>query len=97
MAVLPHITTIPLTLVPSIIKSLFSWNWQCATLNHGGELVNLPLAFLQPYAIHIPVFNNTNGQPAGVNWGIFGVLSMFWDTKTVNANVCHLLFPVLCS
>ncbi|KAN0129106.1 hypothetical protein V8E53_013102, partial [Lactarius tabidus] len=72
--------------VPSIIKSLFSWNWQSATLNHGDELVNLPLAFLQPYTICIPDFNHSNGQPVGMHQGIFGVLSMFWDTKTANAD-----------
>ncbi|KAF8257292.1 hypothetical protein EI94DRAFT_1709286 [Lactarius quietus] len=63
--------------VPSIVKSLFSWNWQSATLNRGDELVNLPLAFLQPYAIRIPDFNHSNGRPVGMNRGIFGVLSMF--------------------
>ncbi|KAF8267002.1 hypothetical protein EI94DRAFT_1731730 [Lactarius quietus] len=72
--------------VPSIVKSLFSWNWQSVTLNRGDELVNLPLAFLQPYAIHIPDFNHSNGKPVGMNQSIFGVLSMFWDTKTVNAD-----------
>ncbi|KAF8259285.1 hypothetical protein EI94DRAFT_1707214 [Lactarius quietus] len=85
--------------VPSIVKSLFSWNWQSVTLNRGDELVNLPLAFLQPYAIHIPDFNHSNGKPVGMNQSIFGVLSMFWDTKTVNADVCGIslssgLFPL---
>jgi hypothetical protein len=87
-AVHPDLTFMLCALVPSIIKSLFSWNWQSATLNCGDELVNLPLAFLQPYAIHIPDFNHSNGQSVGMSWGVFGVLSMFWDTKTANADVC---------
>ncbi|KAF8260872.1 hypothetical protein EI94DRAFT_1705986 [Lactarius quietus] len=42
--------------------------------------------FTEPYVIHIPNFNHSNGRPVGMNWGIFGVLSMFWDTKTANAS-----------
>ncbi|KAH9000115.1 hypothetical protein EDB92DRAFT_1812540 [Lactarius akahatsu] len=60
------------TKVPSIVKSLFAWNWQLATLNCGDELVNLPLAFLQPYAIRVPDFDRSNGKSAGMNRGIFG-------------------------
>jgi hypothetical protein len=73
--------------VNSIIKSHFAWNWQSATLNRGDELVCLPLVFLQPYAICISDSNYSNGQPAGINRNIFGVLGMFWDTKTANADV----------
>ncbi|KAH9008640.1 hypothetical protein EDB85DRAFT_1835586, partial [Lactarius pseudohatsudake] len=54
------------------LSSLFAWNWQLATLNRGDELVNLPLAFLQPYAIRVPDFDCSNGQSAGMNRGIFG-------------------------
>jgi len=54
--------------------------------HRGDEPVNLPLAFLQPYAIRIPDFNHSNGQPVGMNRSIFGVLSMFWDTKTANVD-----------
>ncbi|KAH9027170.1 hypothetical protein EDB85DRAFT_1819778, partial [Lactarius pseudohatsudake] len=59
--------TSPSDLLPSIIKSLFAWNWQSATLNRGDELVNLPLAFLQPYGIRLADFDRSNGWPAGKN------------------------------
>ncbi|KAH9026139.1 hypothetical protein EDB85DRAFT_1816892, partial [Lactarius pseudohatsudake] len=48
-------------------SSLFTWNWQSATLNHGDKLVNLPLAFLQPYGIRLADFDRSNGRPAGKN------------------------------
>ncbi|KAH8977851.1 hypothetical protein EDB92DRAFT_1821996 [Lactarius akahatsu] len=76
--------TSPSDLRPSRLSSV---HHQSATLNRGDKLVNLPLAFLQPYGIRVADFNRSNGRPAGVNRAIFGVLSMFWDTKTANADV----------
>jgi hypothetical protein len=71
----------------SIIKSHFAWNWQLATLNHGDELVCLPLAFLQPYMIWLSDTSYSNGKPVSISRSVFGVLSMVWDTKTVNVDV----------
>jgi hypothetical protein len=62
--------------------------WQSTTLNRGDELVNLPLAFLQPHAIRVAESNYLHGRPVGMTREIFGILSMFWDTKTANADVC---------
>ena len=73
--------------VNSIVKSHFAWNWQSATLNCGNKLVCLPLAFLQPYAIRLADSSYSNGRPVGISREIFGVLGMFWDTKTANADV----------
>jgi hypothetical protein len=78
--------------VNSIIKSHFAWNWQSATLNRGDELVCLPLALLQPYAIRLVDSTYSNGRPVGMSREIFGVLGMFWDTKTANADVRLLFF-----
>jgi hypothetical protein len=78
----PHLSA-----VNSIVKSHFAWNWQSATLNHGDELVSLPLAFLQPFVIHLADCSYSNGRPVGISRNVFGVLSMIWDTKTANADV----------
>ena len=90
LSLCPHLTITHCAL--SIIKSLFSWNWQSAMLSCGDELLNLPLGLLQPYAICVPDFNHANGHPVGMNQGIFGALSMFWDTKTANVDVCGIFW-----
>jgi len=80
--------------VNSIVKAHFAWCWQSTTLNRGDELVNLPLAFLQPYAIRVADSNYLHDQPVGITREIFGILSMFWDTKTANADVCIVICKI---
>ncbi|KAF8230614.1 hypothetical protein L208DRAFT_1378470 [Tricholoma matsutake] len=57
-----------------------------ATLNRGDELVCLPLAFLQPYTICLTDSSYSNSRLVGMSREIFGVLGMFWDTKTATSN-----------
>ena len=74
-------------LVPSIIKSHFSWTWQCSTLNRSDELVSLLMACIQPFYLHLPNYTEHNGQISSVNREIFGVLALFHETKTAQPGV----------
>ena len=78
--------------VNSIIKFHFAWNWESATLNQGNKLVCLLLVFVQPYAICLVDSTYSNGRPVGMSREIFGVLGMFWDIKTANADMCLFLW-----
>ncbi|KAF8257339.1 hypothetical protein EI94DRAFT_1809583 [Lactarius quietus] len=62
--------------LPSIIKAHFSWTWQCTTLNHGDELVNLLLSCLQPFQLCVPEHMPINGRRPGLGHYFFGVLSL---------------------
>ncbi|KAH9006639.1 hypothetical protein EDB84DRAFT_1605017 [Lactarius hengduanensis] len=73
--------------VPSIIKAHFSWTWQCTTLNRGNELVNLLLNCLQPYQLSIPEHMPINGRRPGVGCYLFGVLSLYYETKVPKPGV----------
>jgi hypothetical protein len=68
-------------LVPSIIKAHFSWTWQCTTLNRGDELVNLLLSCIQPYQLCVPEHMPINGRRPGLGRYLFGVLSLYHETK----------------
>jgi hypothetical protein len=76
-------------LVPSIIKAHFSWTWQCTTLNRGDELVNLRLLLscIQPYQLCIPENMPINGRRPGLGRYLFGVLSLYHETKVPNPGV----------
>jgi hypothetical protein len=78
-------------LVPSIIKSHFSWTWQCSTLNRSDELVSLLMACIQPFYLHLPNYTEHNGQISSVNREIFGVLALFHETKTAQPGVTIFL------
>lgn len=80
------------TTVPTIIKALFAWNWQCATLNRGDELVNLPLGCLQPYQVHISEYTTADGRRSGYGRRFFGVLSLFHESKVTKPGVSLPLF-----
>ena len=67
--------------VPSMIKAHFSWVWQCTTLNRGDELANLLLSCIQPHQLAIPDFRTCKGQNFGRCRSVFGVLSMYHETK----------------
>lgn len=69
--------------LPTIIKAHFSWNWQCTTLTRGDELTNLPISCLQPYKLSVPMFATVDGRRCGLGRPVFGVLSLYYDTKTV--------------
>ncbi|THU81632.1 hypothetical protein K435DRAFT_808908 [Dendrothele bispora CBS 962.96] len=68
--------------VGSIVKSLFAWNWQTATLDRGDNIVHLILSALQPYQMSLPNYQLANGQVSGEATAYFGVLAMYWQTKT---------------
>lgn len=80
-----HAILMQTTQLPSILKADFSWNWQCTTLTRGDELVNLPLACLQPHRIYIPDYVTTDGRRSNHGRYVFGVLSMYHSTKTSKA------------
>ncbi|KAH8995285.1 hypothetical protein EDB86DRAFT_3077787 [Lactarius hatsudake] len=68
--------------LPSIVKAHFSWNWQCTTLTHGDELVNLRLPCIQPYHLFIPDYTTADGRRSGRGSRFFGVLSLYHESKT---------------
>jgi hypothetical protein len=74
-------------LVPSIIKAHFSWTWQCTTLNRGDELVNLLLSCIQPYQLCVPEHMPINGRRPGLGRYLFGVLSLYHETKVPKPGV----------
>ncbi|KZT18869.1 hypothetical protein NEOLEDRAFT_1028508, partial [Neolentinus lepideus HHB14362 ss-1] len=67
-------------LSPSIVKAFFSWNWQCATLNHGDELIHLPISCLQPYQIFFGHYTTADGRCSGQGNYQFGVKLLFGRT-----------------
>ncbi|KAN0126223.1 hypothetical protein V8E53_015268 [Lactarius tabidus] len=75
--------------VPSIIKAHFSWTWQCTTLNHGDELVNLLLSCLQPFQLCVPEHMPINGCRPGLGCYFFGVLSLYHETKVPKPGKCE--------
>jgi hypothetical protein len=79
-------------LVPSIIKAHFSWTWQCTTLNRGDELVNLLLSCIQPYQLCIPEHMPINGRRPGLGRYLFGVLSLYHETKVPKPGVVLYYF-----
>jgi hypothetical protein len=86
-----YLTSLSLFLVPSIIKAHFSWTWQCTTLNRGDELVNLLLCCLQPYQLFVPDYTTADGRRSGRGRHIFGVLSLYHETKVAKPGV-HIHF-----
>ena len=73
-----------------MLKAHFSWTWQCTTLNRGDELVNLLIACIQPHQLSIPDFRAKTGYGFGHSWSVFGVLSMYHETKTPKPGVSWL-------
>ncbi|KAF8582742.1 hypothetical protein K439DRAFT_1661640 [Ramaria rubella] len=67
--------------LPSIIKSHFAWNWQCATIIRGDELISLPMSCLQPHQIHIPDYLTPDGRRSGTGKWCTGVLSLYYESK----------------
>ena len=82
-----------------MIKVHFSWSWQCMTLNHGDELINLLLSCIQPHQLRIADFQPYQGQGFGHFRSIFGVLSMYHESKVPKPGVRlrWLLFSPHCS
>ena len=76
-----------LTELPSIIKGHSSWTWQLSTLTRGDELAGLPLCCLQPYRLQVPVYVTPDGRRSGLGKPLFGVLSLYRDTKVVTPGV----------
>jgi hypothetical protein len=74
-------------LVPSVVKAHFAWTWQCSTLNRSDELVSLPMACIQPYALKLPEYQLKNGSVSPVFQMVEGVLAMFYETKTARPGV----------
>ena len=70
-----------------MLKAHFSWTWQCTTLNRGDELVNLLLSCIQPHRLSIPDFHASNSYSFGHSRSVFGVLSMYHETKTPKPGV----------
>jgi len=91
---LAHCSLLPFA-VPSIVKAHFSWTWQCTTLNQGDELVNLLLCCLQPYRLFVPDYTTADGCRSGRGQHIFGVLSLYHETKVAKPGVCIVLFRFL--
>ncbi|THU95247.1 hypothetical protein K435DRAFT_859710 [Dendrothele bispora CBS 962.96] len=77
--------------VGPIVKSLFAWNWQTATLDRGDNVVHLILSALQPYQMSLPNYQLANGQVSGEATAYFGVLAMYWQTKTAKPGVSTTL------
>ncbi|KAF8590847.1 hypothetical protein K439DRAFT_1611762 [Ramaria rubella] len=75
--------------LPSIIKSHFAWNWQCATIIRGDELISLPMSCLQPHQIHIPDYLTPDGRRSGTGKWCTGVLSLYYESKVKKPG--HLL------
>ena len=78
-------------LVPSMIKAHFSWTWQCTTLNQGNELANLLLVCIQPHQLSILDFWPNSSQNFGHSCPVFGVLSMYHETKVPKPGVSLIL------
>jgi hypothetical protein len=72
-------------------KAHFSWTWQCTTLNRGDELTNLLLLCIQPHRLSVPDFRTSGGRNFGRNRAVFGVLSMYHETKIPKPGVCEPL------
>lgn len=73
--------------VPSIIKAHFCWTWQCTTLNRGDEIASLLMCCLQPYQLFIPDYTTADGRRSGMGRSVFGVLSMYHETKVPKPGV----------
>jgi hypothetical protein len=73
--------------VPSTIKAHFSWTWQCTTLNRGDELVNLLLNCIQAYQLCVLENMPINGRQLGLGRYLFGVLSLYHETKVPKPGV----------
>ena len=73
-----------------MLKAHFSWTWQCTTLNRGDELANLLLACIQPHRLSIPDFRASKGHSFGHSRSVFGVLSMYHETKVPKPGVSWL-------
>ena len=57
-------------------------------LNRGNELVNLLLSCLQPYQLYIPEHMPINGRRHSMGRHLFGVLSLYHETKVPKPGVC---------
>jgi hypothetical protein len=77
----------PNFIVQSIIKGLFTWNWQNATLVRGDELVNLPLAYMQPYKMLLVDTTFSSGRVMSSTRRMFGIMSLYYDKKTSRPDV----------
>ena len=73
--------------VPSIIKAHFSWTWQCTTLNRGDELINLLLSCIQQYQLCVPEHMTISGRWPGLGHYLFGILSLYHETKVPKPGV----------
>ena len=82
-------------LVPSVVKAHFSWNWQCTTLTHGDELVNVQMPCIQPYSLFIPDYTTVDGWWSGHSSCFFGVLSLYHKTKTAKPGVSIILSCII--
>lgn len=90
----------PICVVPTIVKTLFGWNWQCSTLNRGDELVNLLLGCLQPFQLFVPDYTTVDGRRSGLGSRFFAVLCLFHETKVAQPGVLVYSFVAhvnLCS
>ena len=72
-----------------MLKAHFSWTWQCTTLNRGDELANLLLSCIQPHRLSVPDFH-ASSYSFGHSRSVFGVLSMYHETKVLKPGVRQL-------
>src|ERR1700761_1741588 len=72
-------------------QALFSWTWQCTTVNHEDELVNLLMSCLQPFQLCVSEHMPINGHRPGLGHYFFGVLSLYHETKVPKPGVHDLL------
>lgn len=52
-------------------------------------MIELSLGQLQPYEIQLPDYVTPDGRASGAGTKHWGVLAMYWDTKTAKPGVSY--------